>query len=595
MTKNSLFQKCPSPNIKKMHSAVVVMTVKVPTIEGKSILIMISEVLDYSLDWNKVRRVAARICRALQSGDRMKIAESPEAKDFRNADWLIAVVSMTETVQYIKNIATHPLVPVVLDGLLRVSGRMTAHSMTIHTGHESLILLSPDSRLAKLVMIFAHRQDHRQSNLDAWYRAKSLGFWIIHGRKLSKTIAKSCILCKQMSAKPVGQQMGKLPEIKYAVPCKPFSHIGVDYLGPMEVVDTVKRRVKLKVWPIVFVCLNTGAVHCQLATAYSTDKFLDQYAMFTSIRGQPRYVFSDQGTNLTKAKEMTAKGMVSDKSKDDADWKAELSKVDWNEIKSSTAQYGTEWHYAPSYSQWRDGASEACVKMLKRTLHHMTKGGNLTYDELLCLLFRASNVLNERPIGMRHHQGAEPGYCPLTPNLMLMTTRTETGDPMLGVDDSQKFAKRFAFIQNCFEEWWRNWYDQVFDSLVPMAKWRQKERNLAKGDIILVKNDPKDAPGVYRYGVVLEVHPDTQGLVRTATVGMRPRDAREKSLPYLAKDLWQSKVSAQRIVVILPVDHDKEAVASDKVHRCADSEPQIGPSTLTNVPIPTAVAPMPNS
>ena len=59
--------------------------------------------------------------------------------------------------------------------------------------------------------------------------------------------------------------------------------------------------------------------------------------------------------------------------------------MDLIKVMSTSAQYVTEWLYAPSYSQWRDGASEACVEMFKSTQHHMTKEGNLTYEKLLCL------------------------------------------------------------------------------------------------------------------------------------------------------------------------------------------------------------------
>ena len=50
------------------------------------------------------------------------------------------------------------------------------------------------------------------------------------------------------------------------------------------------------------------------------------------------------------------------------------------------------------------------------------------------------------------------------------------------------------------------------------------------------------------------VETDDKGLVRTAWVLMRPRDSREKSLPYRSKKLIPMKVGIQRLVLICPAE-----------------------------------------
>ena len=49
-----------------------------------------------------------------------------------------------------------------------------------------------------------------------------------------------------------------------------------------------------------------------------------------------------------------------------------------------------------------------------------------------------------------------------------------------------------------------------------------------------------------------------KGLVRTVTVGMRPRDSREKSLPYKSKKLKSLKLAIQRLILICPAKEVKE-------------------------------------
>ena len=93
--------------------------------------------------------------------------------------------------------------------------------------------------------------------------------------------------------------------------------------------------------------------------------------------------------------------------------------------------------------------------MLKYTLHHMTKSGTPTYDEMLSLLTQAADILNQRPLGVQHHQGTTPGYCPVTPNLLLMGTRSEASGLELDPEASDKYLRRYKFLSDCFDCWWK--------------------------------------------------------------------------------------------------------------------------------------------
>ena len=68
----------------------------------------------------------------------------------------------------------------------------------------------------------------------------------------------------------------------------------------------------------------------------------------------------------------------------------------------------------------------------------------------------------------------------------------------------------------------------------------------------LAKYEHKVGKADYRLCKVVEVEKDAKGLVRTVMVAMRPRDAREKSLPYKSKKLKNLKLAVQRLVLICP-------------------------------------------
>ena len=56
----------------------------------------------------------------------------------------------------------------------------------------------------------------------------------------------------------------------------------------------------------------------------------------------------------------------------------------------------------------------------------------------------------------------------------------------------------------------------------------------------------------YRICKVVEVEKDAKDLVRTVVVAIRPRDSREKSLPYKSKRMKTMKLAVQRLVLICP-------------------------------------------
>ena len=115
------------------------------------------------------------------------------------------------------------------------------------------------------------------------------------------------------------------------------------------------------------------------------------------------------------------------------------------------------------------------VKMLKRSLKHLQDTFDLTLSEFEDLLYRAANAINSRPLGIRHHGGAEPDIEVITPNLMLMGSRSANAptDVTKYEDDNSIYTRRLRFLERMYMEWWRLWFSDVFPHLipVPMEDW----------------------------------------------------------------------------------------------------------------------------
>ena len=176
-------------------------------------------------------------------------------------------------------------------------------------------------------------------------------------------------------------------------------------------------------------CLLTRAVYVDIATDYSTDAFLLVLKRFVSIRGYPRKIFSDRGSQLIAA------------SKELRDM---FAKLDWGKIKNVGVQNGLEWKLSPAEAPWYNGCCEALIGSIKRCLHVIIGNQKLSFSELQTVLFEVGNIVNERPIGKMPSTPEDGSY--LCPNDLLLG-RTFNKAPMGNFDMTICTKKRICFVQ----------------------------------------------------------------------------------------------------------------------------------------------------
>ena len=299
------------------------------------------------------------------------------------------------------------------------------------------------------------------------------------------------------------------------------------------------------------------------AAGYATDDFLTAYTRFSANHGNPLLVVSDSGSQLMKAA----------KHVDQFD----LSKLDWVRIKEGAARNGTEWKVVQPGCQWRNGLAEAAVKLVKSTLYlTLASQKALNYAELDTLFSSVSNIVNQRPIGVKHF--TEEDYVAITPNDLLLG-RSRNTIPGIQYLKDETLTKRQEFMMEVEDLWWKQWYVQVFPSLVPFKKWRKEERNIQIGDIVLVMYEKSVGKGDYRLARVLRVYPDVHDVVRTVKVGFRRRSVREATLPYVPKPLDEMELGVQRLVVVSPVEEQK--LEKSEEHTAGDSS-EVGITSETD-------------
>lgn len=86
-----------------------------------------------------------------------------------------------------------------------------------------------------------------------------------------------------MQAKVGEQKMADLLEDRVTPDLPPFSHVGIDYFGPLE----VKRgRSLVKRWGVIFTSLASRDIHLEVASKLDTDSCSNAIRRFLCQRGQ---------------------------------------------------------------------------------------------------------------------------------------------------------------------------------------------------------------------------------------------------------------------------------------------------------------------
>jgi hypothetical protein len=83
-----------------------------------------------------------------------------------------------------------------------------------------------------------------------------------------------------------------------------------------------------------------------------------------------------------------------------------------------------------------------------------------------------------------------------------------------------------------------------------------------------IKYDVKFGRPGWKLARVTDVHPGEDGRIQTITVSYRATHVREKTLPYISKDLTRMKIGVQRFAILYTVEEQDE----EKRRRTGDDE-----------------------
>ena len=196
------------------------------------------------------------------------------------------------------------------------------------------------------------------------------------------------------------------------------------------------------------------------------------------------------------------------------------------------------------------GAWELQINSVRNVLSSLLlkHGEQLNDESLRTFLHESAAVVNSRPLSVDNLN--DPlSVTPLTPNqLLTMKTKIILPPPGNFQKASMYSRKHWQRTQYLVNEFWARWRAEFLQNLQVRSKWLKPKRNLAVGDIVLLKDD-NQSRNVWQLARVTETYASEDGLVRKVKIAMtvsdlKANDKRKGESTYLERPI--------HILILLP-------------------------------------------
>ena len=377
--------------------------------------------------------------------------------------------------------------------ILRVGGRLAAAPLPYEERHPAII--PGNSPIARLILRDAHvRTGHGGRRLTLAEARRR--YWITGGPDAAYKFTKDCVDCKKREASPTVQLMADLPLDRVSPGNPPFSAVGIDYFGPILTKIGSRRE---KRYGCLITCLTTRGIHLEMAYSLDTDSFIKCLQRFSSRRGTPRLIRSDQGRNFVGA---------------ERELREEADKWDKDIIQNHLNHHKIEWLFNPPYSSHHGGVWERQIRTVRRIMNGITKEQVLTDEGLQTLFCSVESIVNNRPLTSLSTDPED--LQPLTPNHLLLLRPVIEPIKAQPKDLSLHSRRRWKQMLYLAEVFWTRWRREYLPDLTRRSKWRKQTRGLKANDLVLVV-DTQTPRNQWKLGRVLSTPNDQERSVHLRT------------------------------------------------------------------------------
>ncbi|XP_058797385.1 uncharacterized protein LOC131667724 [Phymastichus coffea] len=219
---------------------------------------------------------------------------------------------------------------------------------------------------------------------------------------------------------------------------------------------------------------ESRAVHIEVASDLSAEGFLACFRRFVATHGKPTTMYSDNAERI-------------------------------------------EWNFNPPLSPHFGGLWEAAVKSFKHHLNRVVKDQKLTYEQLETLLKEIAVVLNSRPLyaisaDLNDSLAITPAHFLIGRSFNFLPNQN-----YVSVPDNRLTS--YQLVSKARQAFWSKWQKEYLHELQTRQKWLNSGTVLSPGSVVV---SMEDNPACARWplGVVVEIHPGSDGIARVASPQM---------------------------------------------------------------------------
>ena len=385
------------------------------------------------------------------------------------------------------------------DGIIRVGGRLSKSNESNDAKHP-IVLPARHIFTRKLLQHYHEKLLHAGPQL--LLGVVKLRFWPLGGRNVVRHLVHKCLKCYRSKPSTIQQFMGDLPSARVTV-SRPFSRTGVDYFGPVYI-RPVARRPAVKAYVALFICLCTKAVHLELVSDLSTDRFLQALRRFVARRGLCSEIYSDNGTNFVGARNKLQEFL-----------RLLKDPTHRETVPKECTSQGITWHFSPPSAPHFGGLWEAAVRSAKKHLLKVVGENPVSPEDFVTLLTQVEGCLNSRPLTPLSEDPSD--LMPLTPSHFLIGSSLQAlPEPNLE-DIPYNRLNHWQLMQRKLQEFWRRWRRDYLCLLQARTKRWKPPVKIEVGKLVVIQDDNLP-PMRWKMGRIQKLHPGEDNVVRVVTV-----------------------------------------------------------------------------
>lgn len=403
--------------------------------------------------------------------------------------------------------------------------RVVARTRSLPEETKHPIIISSDGQLATLIIRDIHIYLGHASTERTLHSLRAQ-YHVLKPRATIHHLINNCFPCKLRDSQPEPPLMAPLPASRLRSHLPPFTHVGIDFFGPLTV---VMLRRSIKRYGVMFTCFDCRAVHIEIAASMDLDSFMMAFSRFVDRRGLPRVCYSDNGSNLVAGEQ---------------EIRESLSNWNQDDLANRMTNRNVEWRFNPPAAPHFGGTWERLIKSAKVALRSILNHRSVSEEVLTTAMTGVEALLNARPLT---HVSVNPTDLEaLTPNHFLHgrahpQVHFDNGDAAGGIS-----KRRWLESQTLISHFWNRWLQEYVPNLIERRKWLRPRRNLAVGDIVLVVI-PNVSRGTWPLGRIVRVFPGADGVIRSAEVKVT------RALPLTKKSSRKSDLQVSTSYYIRPV------------------------------------------